>query len=118
MKIANRLTIVSSLLLVAGCAHHERYSRYNENNPSYSSSTTYTAPSGAATEQSTTPSTGVGASAQASATTQGQGFSDTDRTLTTQVQQSLYNDPTLDTVAPNIQITAPNGTVTLSGNVT
>ena len=118
MKIANRLAIVSSLLLAAGCAHHDKYSRYNESNPSYSSSTTITAPSGAATEQSTTPSTGVGASAQSSTTIPSQGFSsDTDRSLTTQVQQSLYNDPTLAVIAPSIQITAQSGTLTLTGNV-
>src|SRR5215813_7282851 len=102
MKIANRLAIVWSLLLAAGCAHHEKnsaryepYPSYGASNPSYSSSTTATAPSGAATDQNTAPSTGVGASEQSSTTPQGQAFSDRDRSLTTQVQQSLYNEPSL-----------------------
>jgi len=43
--------------------------------------------------------------------------SETDRTLVSQVRTELNKDASLAAIVPTIQITAQNGTVTLSGNV-
>jgi osmotically-inducible protein OsmY len=116
MNIAKHFTIVSSLLLVAGCAHEERQARYSEVPPGYdasgtSSSTTYqqtgrsTDAQSSVNSSSTTPSTGL------------QGQTQNDRALVAQVQQNLSQDNTVSAIMPRVQITAQNGTVTLSGNV-
>jgi len=96
MKISSKLSIVASVLLTAGCAHQERQAPYSEGNPSSS----YVA----------TPTTSGSAS-----TSQFQGTSD--QTLVRQVQDSLNKNSTLATIAPRIEVTAQNGTVTLSGSV-
>src|SRR5690349_2490351 len=70
MKIANKLFVASSLLVAAGCSHHEKQARYNENysapsygagTSSYNSSSTYNSSTavtpGASSTITTTPGT-------------------------------------------------------------
>src|SRR6266481_1309387 len=97
MKISSKLTIVSSVLLIAGCAHRERQAQYNESHPSSS----YAA----------------GTTSQFQGNSQFQGRTGSDQTLVTQVQDALKRDTTLAAIAPRIEVTAQNGTVTLSGSV-
>src|SRR6266576_5279141 len=103
MKISSNLTIVASILLVAGCGHQERQAKFSESYPNYASSTT--------------------SAGNAAGTSQFQGTSEfqtrggSDQTLVTQVQNSLNKDTSLATIAPRIEVTAQNGTVTLSGSV-
>src|SRR6266446_6464712 len=109
MKITHTFTIVSSAIILAtGCAsNQERNSRSSET----SSSLDYGDSASFATSASTS------SSQSSPTTTPGGSISESDRQLTTQVQQQLGNDPTLAAVAPHIQITAQNGTITLMGNV-
>lgn len=106
MNIVHKLTIVSSaIILAAGCSSNQerRASNKSGSSPAYSSSTS---------DESSTTSSSI------TAPTAGQeGLSESDRTLTTQVQGLLKNEGTVAVIAPNIQIMAQNGTVTLSGSV-
>jgi osmotically-inducible protein OsmY len=106
MNIAKRLTIVSSaIILAAGCSSNQ------ERRASYSESGSSPAYSGATSDERVT-------SSSIAARTAGQeGPSESDRTLTTQVQALLKNEGTVAVIAPNLQIMAQNGTVTLSGSV-
>jgi hyperosmotically inducible periplasmic protein len=103
MKISSNLTIVASILLVAGCANHERQAKFSESYPNYASSTT--------------------SAGNAAGTSQFQGTSEfqtrggSDQMLVTQVQNALNKDTNLAIIAPRIEVTAQNGTVTLSGSV-
>src|SRR6266478_949760 len=110
MKISNQLTIAASVILISGCAHHERQaqSQYNESYPSsyYSSQ-----PSGS----STTTSQFQGNQFQGNSQFQNRGG--TDQTLVMQVQDALKKDTTIATFAPRIEVTAQNGAVTLNGSV-
>src|SRR5258705_1794022 len=127
MKIAHTLTIVSStLILAAGCTSSEqRNARSNDAgfSSTYGGTTSYetSAPTTSSQNPAQTGSQSYAPGASqtsAAASTQGTATqSETDRQLATQVQQQLRNDPTLATVAPNIQITAQNGTITLIGKV-
>src|SRR6266567_1746833 len=103
MKISSKLTIVLSVLLTAGCAHQERQAQYNEGYPS----------SGYVATPTTSGSTSTG-QFQGTSQFQNQG---SDQTLVRQVQDSLNKDTALATIAPRIEVTAQNGTVTLSGSV-
>lgn len=131
MKIANRLIVASSLLLAAGCAHHDRqtsagyssttygtvgtsgagaYSstdRYNTSDRSarYSSPNASTETSGSFNSQSSQNSASVSGGFQG------------DAGLTTQVQQSLKNDTSIANFSSGIMVNAQNGTVTLTGTV-
>src|SRR5262249_596627 len=78
--------------LAAGCSKPERYSEANFS-PAYGYSGTPTYSSSSTTTSSA------------------------DQGLTSQVQQSLSNDPSLVSVAPKVLVSAQNGAVTLSGNV-
>jgi len=111
MKIAKKLTIVSSLLLVAGCAHQERQARYDESSTIYGASSTTSSGISGTASATAQPSTSFEGTATTSATSQ------TDQTLVSQVQQAFRNDSTLAAIAPSIQVTAQNGMVTLSGKV-
>ena len=125
MKIAHRLAIVSSaIILAAGCAsNQERYSRNSETSSSpndarfTSFETTASTSSGRNSVENGSQSYAPGGGQISGATTPATSVSETDRQLTAQVQQQLQSDPGLAAVAPNIQITAQNGTVTLMGNV-
>ena len=130
MKITKKLTIVSLLFLAAGCAHHERQTaRYDENMnsrhygamPSEGSVSTANAPgSPSASTSSTTPSTSLQTSESVPSNTaigpEG-GLSDSDRQLISKVQRAMNNDTSLIPLSSSIEITAQNGTVTLSGTV-
>src|SRR5437588_11499940 len=119
MKTANKLTIVSSLLLVAGCsAWHEKHAKNEQAFEPYSSASTST--SGSSFQPSATQSTTSGASTAAAAQTQTQSFSQGGAGQTevvTQVQKQLTQDPSLAPLVPNLQISFQNGTVVLAGNV-
>jgi trimeric autotransporter adhesin len=121
MKLAKYFAVTSSLLLIAGCSHKEQHqARYSEF-PAYGGSSTTSASS------SSTYQTGTGTSSSAQQPTSSSTASSTsptqggqtqgDRALVAQVQQNLSQDTTLATIAPALQISAQNGTVTLSGNV-
>ena len=132
MNITQKLTIVSLLLLAAGCAHRERQTaRYDENlnsrhyaavpansgSSATSSATDSTAPSSAS---QATPATSAQTSQNPpsnTATGEQNGLSESDRQLVSKVQRTMNNDTSLVPLASNIQITAQNGTVTLSGTV-
>jgi osmotically-inducible protein OsmY len=102
MKTAKKLSVISSLLLAAGCSHHDNTGRYSESHysaPYPSSSITYTATS--PTGSSSTTGT----------------FGQGDQALVTQVKLRLGTDVSLAEIAPKVQVSAQNGTVTLSGTV-
>jgi osmotically-inducible protein OsmY len=100
MKIGKHFGIISALVLVAGCSRHEQ-AHYTDYGTAYSSTPTYQQPTTTTSSASTSP----------------QSTNDTDRTLVSQVQQSLRQDNTLAPLMPGIQVSAQNGSVTLSGNV-
>jgi len=132
MKFTGTITIVS-LLLAAGCSHHERLAS-NEYSPgysggSYSSSDTSSgstsgdrslnqySQSSRSSYQPSASSSGSynsGSANYSSTTLQG---GETDAALTTQIRQQISSDPSFMTIAPNLQVTVENGTVTLGGNV-
>ncbi len=122
MKLAKYFAVASSLLLIAGCSHkEEHHARYSEfpayggsSTTSASSSSTYQTGTGAS---SSSPQPTTSSTASSTSPTLGQGQTQGDRALVAQVQQNLSQDTTLATVAPTIQISAQNGTITLSGNV-
>ncbi|HVV00393.1 MAG TPA: BON domain-containing protein, partial [Verrucomicrobiae bacterium] len=123
-----QILVASSLLLAAGCANNERYATYDDSiSPagtgyaagggtsataksyaqpeSRSSSYSYqeNAPATVGSQERSQPAPAEGATA--------------DATLTAQVQAALYNDSTLASVAPRIQVAARDGRVTLKGTV-
>ena len=120
MNITQKLTIVSLLLLAAGCAHNERQTaRYDQNlNPQHygavpansgsSATATTAAPATSEATPSTTANTAIGE--------QG-GLSEADQQLISKVQRNMNKDTGLVPLAANIQIAAKNGIVTLSGTV-
>jgi len=126
MNITQKLTIISLLSLAAGCAHHERQTaRYDENlnsrhygtlpansGSSVTSRAAETAPSTftaiPSTSQNITANTAIGDQT---------GLSEADQQLISKVQRTMNNDTSLVPLASNIQITAKNGSVTLSGTV-
>jgi hypothetical protein len=84
--------------------NHQINQRSGDRNTSVSSSTQYSSPQASTTFNSASIQTQNEPSAGDSA-------------LISQVRAALNNDTTLVTVAPSVQVTAVNGTVTLSGNV-
>ena len=128
MKIAQKLTVVSLALSVAGCSswrerHAQNYDNYRYSSANYGaygnaggSSTSSTVGSTGAGTTSSAAQPGIqsfqpGTSSSSSQTTSSSGD------VTSQVQQQLRQDPTLATLVPSLQITAQSGTVTLSGTV-
>jgi osmotically-inducible protein OsmY len=112
MKIRDLLILASPVLLAAGCAYNERTSRYGEV-PVYGdevvSTPDYTPTTPAAPVYSTTRvSQGSGATGL---------MTDSDRELVTSVRHQFDRYGDLSGLAPNIQVTALNGTVTLTGSV-
>src|ERR1041385_639596 len=121
MKIQGTLTVLSSLVLLAGCAHRAEYAAYDQNvpSPSYNGTTTYNNQSSTYNNSSTTSvapqnNTSVGISQQNSASLTPNA---SDQSLVFQVRQALHNNPNLTEVVPNIQINASGGTVILTGSV-
>src|SRR4030095_16123512 len=120
--------ILVSGLIAAGCAHHEKSEKFSNyelpNSPTYGAGTT-------ASSSSTGSATSTNYSAQSTqpyitdqksptgfeGTTTSETRSEADRTVASQVQQSITRDSTLAGVAPSVQVTARNGMVTLSGSV-
>lgn len=121
MKIQGTLTVLSSLVLLAGCAHRAEYAAYDQNvpSPSYNGTTTYNNQSSTYNNSSTTSvapqnNTSIGISQQNSASLTPNA---SDQSLVFQVRQALHNNPNLTEVVPNIQINASGGTVILTGSV-
>ena len=115
MKTAYKLTIVSSLLLVAGCsAWHERHAKNQQTYEPYSSASTSGSSFQPGATQSTTSGTSAGAAAQTQTFAQGGGG---ETEFVTQVQKQLTQDPALAPLVPNLQISFQNDTVVLAGNV-
>jgi len=142
MKMTRTITMASALLLAAGCAHEEHsvrteesvspsygystggteYNRYNTQN-NFSSSTsangTYSGnagtsgnySSGASGTYSSTPTTDNGAYASTASGSQ------SDNTIVAQVREDLRRDPEIALIVQNIQISANNGAIILSGSV-
>ncbi len=107
MKTAYKLTIVSSLLLAAGCsACHERHAKNEQNNEQFSNF-----------QPSTTQNTTSGTSTAATPQTQAFGQTGGQNEVVTQVQKQLTQDPSLAPLVPSLQISFQNGTVILAGNV-
>src|SRR5258706_6769903 len=116
MRIANRIAILSSLLLAAGCTTDDRRTEWSNRpayaegtstygTPAYSTSTTY----GATVRDDKYATQGEAAASQL--------MNDNDRQLCYQVRQQFDSNPNFSTFSPNINIVCHNGVATLSGTV-
>ncbi|MEY2428172.1 MAG: hyperosmotically inducible periplasmic protein [Verrucomicrobiota bacterium] len=116
MKIVQRLTIVTSaVMLAAGCASNKDRNETSSSG-NYEGTTSYqttASNSSSKNNQEYAP----GESQTSGAPTAATSASEADRQLTAQVQQQLQADAAFAAIAPNLQITAQNGTITLKGNV-
>jgi len=130
MKIAHKLTIISSLLLIAGCSSwRERHATYDtrQQYSTYGDTTMGTASSSSApsTYQRSSSTTSTyqpsGTSGYQGGFSQGTTASSTqsggESAMISQVRQQLNQDPALAAVVPNLQISFQNGTLTLAGTV-
>jgi hypothetical protein len=90
MKIIHTVAIASAVVLAAGCAHETHQAQYDESISPHANS--------ANAENSDAASV-------------------SDGTLVSQLRQSLQRDAEIAPIVPNIQITANDGTVVLSGSV-
>jgi osmotically-inducible protein OsmY len=139
MKITYTITMASALLLAAGCAHEQRtagtdetgyssgrMSEYNNQNNysttpavggSYSTdgSPSYSGSVGA--DGMYTPNAGSDSSVTAAGGYVGSAGRQSDDTVVAQVRESLRQDPEIALIVPNIQISAHNGAIILSGSV-
>ena len=114
-------TLVCTGLVAAGCSHRTHQMSYESSStsaPQYGATTyndqIYNQRSVDNNYRSSTESN------PQSSTTYNQTTIETtpaDRTLIQQVKAAIGNDTALTTIAPNIQVSAQGGTVTLSGNV-
>jgi len=111
MTITRNLAVVCSLLVAAGCSHREKRAEYGE--PTYAPAYGAAAPS-QSTTTAASPSSVNPEGISASSAAPGQA---TDKSVASQVKQSLSADPALASIAPNIDVKANNGTITLSGTV-
>ena len=147
MKMTYTVTMASALLLAAGCAHEERdysstetgyssghISEYNSTAPSlggsYSADGSYSSGGGGsyASRPDGNYSGTVGAdgtytpyantdTSSAVGGYAGSSGSGSDEAVVAQVRESLRQDPEIALIVPNIQISARNGAVILSGSV-
>jgi len=129
MKRITLATVAGALLLAVGCAHKEKHASYQStSSPNYTgSSTTYnqtynsrtvdsgTVPNNSQYSYSYSPQ--VNSSVNQNTFQSQTEVSRGDSGLESQIRTALRNDTTLVNIAPSIQVTAQNGTVTLSGNV-
>lgn len=123
MKMTHTIALASALMLAAGCAHEKYHAQYDENISPYASdgSPRYNASGGSYSEggvsavvNTSQSSAQAGVTADAKST---QPESRSDDAITTQVRESLQRDPEIAPIVPNIQISANNGTVVISGSV-
>jgi len=145
MKNTNILTIASTILLVAGCSYHEKKTAQYDTYPSsstmvatsersenrvYAPSTSTTIESNSTFDRAnrTTADTASSANANVNVDTRTDTSTsdtsasiskpgDADSTLSAQVRQAVSADPSFATIAPNLQITAVNGAIPITGNV-
>ena len=110
MKITTTITIASSLLLAVGCANESRQAR---NTSVYSTSPYY----GGTYSGSASESSGYAANASENQSANQTDVNVQQGPLVSQIRSSLENQADLAAVAPNIQISENNGSVTLSGMV-
>jgi len=111
MKTAYVLTIVSAGLLAAGCAHEQERARYDENiSPSYSG--------GRMSNFNSDHSAAISSAATAGGNfTSGKTSSESDNAVVASVRELLRRNAEIAPIVPNIQISANNGAVVLSGAV-
>ncbi len=105
MKITQTIALVSVVILAAGCAHEEHQAQYDES----------AAPNGNSSSQYNQYNNNQYGSYQNDNTARA--GSDSDGVLAGQVRQSLQQDAQIAPLVPNIQISAHDGTVNLSGSV-
>jgi hypothetical protein len=142
MKMKPAIAIVSMLLLVAGCAHEERYQAYQYHDESIAPSFSFGRVNNYSSEQDTPPPTGSaavsgnadvngkfmagGTVGEVPSPSHGPGFSaegqlpsqsQSDIAIIAHVRDSLEQDPEIALIAPNIQIAANSGAVVLDGTV-
>jgi hypothetical protein len=116
MKITQAITILSAVVLAAGCAHEQHQAQFNpydesispytgngtarqyNNNNTISFGGSYTTPGGTVT--------GTSASA-----------SESDDMIANNVRETLKRNPEIAPIVPNMQISANNGIVELTGPV-
>lgn len=130
MKITQAITILSAVVLAAGCAHEEHHAQYDESISPYASDGTpryrnnndtvslngpgtvtvvggsYSSPGGKIIGP-----TAVGGS------TSGSASGESDDAIVTSARESLERDPEIASIVPKLQITSYNGIVDVSGPV-
>jgi hypothetical protein len=127
MKITHTIAIASALLLAAGCAHEKQHAQYDESispykidgTPRYDAYGGGYSPGGANAGVGTSQSTGQSEATGGISGTQSATLSESqsDNAIVTQVRESLERDAEIAPIVPNIQISANNGTIILSGMV-
>jgi len=119
MKLKHTFSLGSALLLAVGCAHENHQAKYDESISPYAADGT----SRYANQQNNIHLNAGGTtdnSAMTAGTLQKEAAkapSVSDNTLVTQVHEALERNAEIAPIVPNIQISANNGTVTLSGTV-
>lgn len=112
MKFTYTVTLASAVLLAVGCAHESQQAQYDENLVPNSFVQTATASTNEAPASAVAPAAVANATATApSADSQSQ----SDNAIVSSVRESLQRDSEIAPIVPNIEITANNGAVLLSG---
>ncbi|MEW6301542.1 MAG: BON domain-containing protein [Thermodesulfobacteriota bacterium] len=107
-----KLALLASVIMLAGVGCADRDTAVEEERPA-----TTPPPATSPAPPPAEPPASAPRSEVAPPTTEGQAAVTTDQELISRVQDALRQDPTLASAADNIQITASNGTVTLTGSV-
>jgi hypothetical protein len=107
-----KLALLASVIMLAGVGCADRDTAVEEERPA-----TTPPPATSPAPPPAEPPASAPRSEVAPPTAEGQAAVTTDQELISRVQDALRQDPTLASAADNIQITASNGTVTLTGSV-
>jgi osmotically-inducible protein OsmY len=117
MRTLNAFTVISSLVLAAGCSTYPDHPTTYNSTPAYSgqvvSSPAYTT----YTTNYSTPYYTDSTVSQGSAAVSTQTYYESDSALINSVRQQLNRNSDLAAAASNVQISAANGTVSLTGTV-
>jgi len=119
MKMTHAVTMASTLLLAAGCAHEQRHeAQYDQSIAPGFATGQVSEPNRdvSSTSTTTTYSTSVNGGAAVSGDI-GAGGSQSDNAIVAQVRESFQRDPEIALIVPNIQISANNGAIILNGSV-
>lgn len=115
MKITQAVTMASALLLAAGCAHEQQRAQYDESmSPAYSGRT---GESGNGGNNNMSPPSSSASEQVSGNVVAGKSGSASDNTIVAEVRESLQRNAEIAPIVPNIQISANNGAVVLSGSV-